>query len=360
MVYEEMTYERIMSRCLARVPATVDKREGSIIYDAIAPAAAELAILYSTLSTEMDRAFPDTAADVDLTNKAKERGVFRLPSSAAVRKGVFKGAAGYMDIPIGARFSGGTVNYRATRKESLGIYEMTCEESGEVGNAYFGNLIPIDYIAGLTSAELQDILIPGEDEESDDELRARYMQSLSSTAFGGNVAQYKQQLEQLEGVGAAKIFPVWAGGGTVKAVLVDSSGGVPSSQLIEKVQTAIDPEVNGGEGLGLAPIGHRVTIEEATGTTVNVAFTLTLESSTGWETVKTAVEAAIQRYFDNLIAAWADSDHLTVRISQLESRVLDVPGVLDISGTTLNGAASNLELSGIAIPVLGEVENHAA
>ena len=161
-------------------------------------------------------------------------------------------------------------------------------------------------------------------------------------------------------MGAAKIFPVWAGGGTVKAVLVDSSGGVPSSQLIEKVQTAIDPEVNGGEGLGLAPIGHRVTIEAATGTTVNVAFTLTLESSAGWETVKTAVEAAIQRYFDNLIAAWADSDHLTVRISQLESRVLDVPGVLDISGTTLNGAAGNLELSGIAIPVLGEVENHAA
>ena len=40
MAYEEMTYERIMSRCLARVPGTVDKREGSIIYDAIAPAAA--------------------------------------------------------------------------------------------------------------------------------------------------------------------------------------------------------------------------------------------------------------------------------------------------------------------------------
>lgn len=36
MAYEEMTYERIMSRCLARVPGTVDKREGSIIYDAIA------------------------------------------------------------------------------------------------------------------------------------------------------------------------------------------------------------------------------------------------------------------------------------------------------------------------------------
>lgn len=359
MAYEEMTYERIMSRCLARVPGTVDKREGSIIYDAIAPAAAELAILYSTLSTEMDRAFPDTAADVDLTNKAKERGVFRLPASAAVRKGVFKGAAGYMDIPIGSRFSGGTVNYQATRKESLGVYQMTCEDTGEIGNVYFGNLIPITYIAGLTSAELQDILIPGEDEESDEELRARYMQSLSNTAFGGNVAQYKQQIEQIEGVGAAKIFPVWAGGGTVKAVLVDSSGAVPSSQLIEKVQTAIDPEQNAGEGLGMAPIGHTVTIEAATGTTVNVAFTLTLESSSSWEGISESVQEMIQTYFDSLISTWADSDHLTVRISQLESRVLDVPGVLDITGTTINETAGNLELSNVAIPVLGTVTNHA-
>ena len=92
-----------------------------------------------------DRGPEDTAADVDLTNKAKERGVFRLSASAAVRKGVFKGAAGGMDIPIGSRFSGGTVNYRATKKESLGVYEMTCEDAGEIGNDYFGNLIPIDY-----------------------------------------------------------------------------------------------------------------------------------------------------------------------------------------------------------------------
>ena len=67
----------------------------------------------------------------------------------------------------------------------------------------------------------------------------------------------------------------------------------------------------------------------------------------------------IQTYFDSLISTWADSDHLTVRISQLESRVLDVPGVLDITGTTINETAGNLELSNVAIPVLGTVTNHA-
>ncbi len=38
-MYEEMSFEAIMERCLGRVATSVDKREGSIIYDAIAPAA---------------------------------------------------------------------------------------------------------------------------------------------------------------------------------------------------------------------------------------------------------------------------------------------------------------------------------
>ena len=110
MAYETMTFERIMDRCLDRVADNIDKREGSVIYNAIAPAAAELAILYSVLSAEIDRAFPDTAVGDDLTNKAKERGIFRLPATAAVRTGVFRGAGGNMDVPIGSRVSGGDVN----------------------------------------------------------------------------------------------------------------------------------------------------------------------------------------------------------------------------------------------------------
>lgn len=37
---DEMTFDYIMNRMLESVPDTVDKREGSIIYDALAPAAA--------------------------------------------------------------------------------------------------------------------------------------------------------------------------------------------------------------------------------------------------------------------------------------------------------------------------------
>ena len=39
MVYESVTYDLILKRMLDAVPQNVDKREGSILYDALAPAA---------------------------------------------------------------------------------------------------------------------------------------------------------------------------------------------------------------------------------------------------------------------------------------------------------------------------------
>ena len=41
-----MTYEEILQRMLDRVPNNIDKQEGSIISNALAPAAVELAQMY--------------------------------------------------------------------------------------------------------------------------------------------------------------------------------------------------------------------------------------------------------------------------------------------------------------------------
>ena len=114
---DEHSYEALMARCLGRVSAEVDKREGSILYDALAPACAELAVLYTELETMLDRAWPDTAAGADLDKKAAERSLVRAPASSAVREGRFTGADGEaFDVPIGTRFSGGAVNFTVTER----------------------------------------------------------------------------------------------------------------------------------------------------------------------------------------------------------------------------------------------------
>ena len=49
-MYEDRTYENILQEMLDRVTEDVDKREGSVIYDALAPAAYFLADQYFQLN----------------------------------------------------------------------------------------------------------------------------------------------------------------------------------------------------------------------------------------------------------------------------------------------------------------------
>ena len=66
---EYFNYDTILQRMLDNVSSKVDKREGSIIYDAIAPCAAELAQMYITLKNNIDLVFLDTAPNEYLEYK---------------------------------------------------------------------------------------------------------------------------------------------------------------------------------------------------------------------------------------------------------------------------------------------------
>ena len=50
-MYENITYESILQRMLDRIPDDMDKSEGAVIYDALAPAAVELQLMYIELDT---------------------------------------------------------------------------------------------------------------------------------------------------------------------------------------------------------------------------------------------------------------------------------------------------------------------
>ena len=94
-----------------------------------------------------------------------------------------------------------------------------------------------------------------------------------------------------------------------------------------------------------------------TGAAIDVSFTLTFDTGVTWAAVQESVKKAIQAYFDELAHTWADVDGLIVRVSQIETKVLNVAGVIDISGTTINGGTANIPLDLNAIPVLGVITN---
>jgi uncharacterized phage protein gp47/JayE len=349
-MYENITFDVILERMLATIPEDVDKREGSIVYNALAPAAVELQNMYIQLDTILNQTFADTATREFLILRAKERGLSPTPATNAVLQGEFN-----MDVAIDSRFSLGdtTLNYTAISKISDGVFQMQCETPGTVGNSEFGTLIPIDYISGLTSASLTSLLIPAEDEEDTEHFRQRYYDSFDTQAFGGNIADYKEKVNAISGVGGVKVTPIWNGGGTVKLTIISSDFTVPTQTLIDTVQTDIDPTQNQGKGVGLAPIGHVVTVVGVTNLTVNIATTITYEDGWSWADIETYAQQAVDGYFKELAQSWEDSEGLIVRISQIETRFLEIEGVLDISGTTLNGGTTNLTLTYDQIPLRG-------
>ena len=351
-MFEDMTYEYILQRMLNKIPSSMDKREGSIIYDALAPAAVELAQLYMDLDLTLNETFADTASRQHLIMRAAERGIEPYRATYAVGKGEFD-----VSVPIGAKFSIDAYNWIVSEitDEENHIYKMNCETAGDEPNGYTGALIPVDYIKGLTRAELIEILIPGENEEPTEDFRKRYFDSLNSQAFGGNIQDYKKKVKAIEGIGGVKVYPVWNGGGTVRLVIINSEFKAPSSELIAQTQTAIDPVLNKGEGLGIAPIGHIVTVQGVTETTINITTNITYADGWSYEDVKTYIEEAIDAYFNELNASWENSGGLIVRISQIESRLLDAEGVVDIGGTALNGAENNLALGVDSIAKRGTV-----
>lgn len=354
MAYENITYESILQRMLDRVPNNMDKREGSIIYDALAPAAVELQLMYIEFDTILNETFADTAQRDYLVRRAAERGITPYEATNTILKGLFTPTS--LDIPIGSRFSCNELNYVVIEKTKDGEYQLQCETPGVSGNANFGDLIPIDYIQGLETAKLSEVLIPGEDEEDVESLRERYFESFDTKAYGGNVKDYIQKTNAIAGVGATKVTPVWNGGGTVLLTILDSEFNKATDVLIQKVQEEIDP-TNDGTGIGIAPIGHVVTVKTVNEIKININANFVFDEGYNFQSLKTNIQNAIESYLLEIRTNWANQTNSVVRISQIETKILQIEGILDIENTTLNDSTSNLTLTEYEIPVMGVVSD---
>lgn len=352
---EYFDYEVTLNRMLDKIPDTLDKREGSIIYDALAPAAAEIAQMYIVLKNNIDLVFADTAVEEYLDRLANQIGLTREKATKAVKQGNFYDKnENPMDVAIGSRFTCGNLYWNVTEKISEGTYQVTCETDGVDGNNVTGILVPVDYIDGLATATLTTLLIPGEDEEDDDSLRARYFEQSGVKAFAGNVIDYKNNTKAISGVGSVKVTPIWNGPGTVKLTILDSEFNKASSVLVSNVQNEICPDLS-AEGLGLAPIGHVVTVDTATEVEISVEATVTTDGTVTPTTLQTLIEEAIENYLLEIRQSWEDETTHIIRKARVESIILNVESVLDVSNVTLNEENSNITLNEFEIPVLKEV-----
>lgn len=348
------TFDDILARMLARVDNSLDKREGSIIYDALAPAAAELAQCYLSLDIYQDQTNLMTATGINLDNRAFDFGLTRYPASKAIVVIEIKNMNNqYMNVDIGTRFSTPTSNggiiFKILRLKSIsqdGRYLAECETEGEVGNAYTGTVLPLQSINNLGSATITEIHTRGENTESDDAFRQRTIDFIQCKPFGGNIADYTQLVNSQNGVAECKIFPVWNGGGSVKVAILGPGHTIPSSDLVNEVQRIIDP--TGGYGLGLAPIGHIVTVVAPTEDQITVTASLVLVNNVELQDIESSVKQKIKDYIYEVQSEFPKSDTLTVYTSRMIAAILNVSQVRSVTSLTINGEAEDyvIELDG--------------
>ena len=199
------TYPEILEDMLALFDDKYDKRQGSVLYNLVAPAAREVAIQYTVLKSYEEVNFLDTSTGIFLTRLCRQFGVERLPATASVRLVQFK-----QEIPLGTRFSvvNSEYNFRVLERRSGFEYSVVAEQVGNAPNYVRGQLINIDVLSDFKGAEIGSVIVVGEDEETDKQLRKRTIEYLKTPTLNGNIAQYKKWASEFVGVGSALIEPL--------------------------------------------------------------------------------------------------------------------------------------------------------
>ena len=349
MAYENMTYEFILKRMIDRVTnqyPNLDTREGSMIFNALASAAVELAIKYVENNNTLRESSVATATRGYILQGCADMGmdVSVFEASAGTHKAQFN-----VKVEIGSRWNCDLYNYTVT--EYIGLqnarhtYEVVCETVGSEPNSVTGDLIPItDVYTNLTYAKLVECLIEGENETPDEDIRIAYYNYVNSTATDGNKNQYKRWCDEYDGIGNSKIIPLWNGDNTIKVSILSASNKAASEELIAEFQEYLDPGVT-GMGDGKAPIGAFVTVSTAEELPINIEATVTMKDG---YTDKTKINEALDQYFTRL--AYEKS---VVAYMNVGAIILGVEGVDYINNLTINNGTSDISLSYEQIPILG-------
>ncbi|MEG6612706.1 baseplate J/gp47 family protein [Pseudoclostridium thermosuccinogenes] len=333
-MFEDMTYENILKDMLSRVTSDVDKREGSVIFDALAPCAYKLAETYFKLNNFIDLVSADTAVGEYLDRVVADYGIKRKAATYAVRK-----VEATAPVDIGTRWGLKDTTYVITEKMSDTEYKAKCEQLGSIGNQYSGLLDNIDNVPDVAAA-LTDIIISGEDEETDDSLRARFYNQIRTPSTSGNADHYRKWAMEVAGCGDAKVLPLWNGNGTVKVLVVDENMAVD-----EALPAAVAAHIE-----TVRPIGAAVTVESPQEKVISISAGVVLDGSKTLNDVYNSFSKAFSEYLKDIVFK-----NYSISYARIGSLLLSTDGVADYVNLLVNGGAANITIGETEVPVAGTI-----
>ena len=266
-MFATITQGDLVDKMLLAVDDSFDKRQGSVIYDAIScVAVAGYDFLHEYFPTVYNAARLTTATGDDLDDWAAAFGIEREKATYTywnIKISNEYGAVG--DMTIGERMT-------AHDDNSVWFYAgASVAVAGTIGDtSAFGILEPDSEYEDITRVEFTTISSAGRDEESDASLRRRIMRELQG-AKGGSMNDYVNlvlhqfpidhpEYPPYTGVfifpvqrraGYVRIYPYWSNKQTTpyNDYYWDS---------LKALKEYLDPTNVEGRGCGKVPIGHRV------------------------------------------------------------------------------------------------------
>lgn len=305
----------------------------------------ELYSLSENISWLENQIYPQTAQGEYLEKHCEERGISRKEAYKAQGEITFSRGTTLsynVSVPLGticATDAG--VEYVTTESGTLvaGLLEVTVPaeavEGGKDGNCasvVVTNLVTA--IQGVETVSNESSFTGGVDEESDDGLRARLLESYQAMANGTNKQYYKDFAMAYSGITSVGV--VSEDVGTIE-IYVWGNGEEPSDSLIEEIEEAVQEK---------RELNATVTVEAAD--TYNYTFTISVTPEKGCDmtTVTSYVKAAVESYFANLGVG------SSVYKSDIGSYILSNCPIADYS---ISGVLSDYVGSDDTIPILSSV-----
>lgn len=347
----DKSFESILEEMLDTVPDDTDKREGSIIYNALAPAAGKLFESYIAMEQVLVLMFPQTSEGEFLEKIVEEEGIKKNYATSSIRHFQANGSSG--QIREGDRFFVDNIYFVAQETLDIpGIFKAKSEEVGRETAIYNPEeILPLDDTEGLENIVMikHEEDDDGIDDETDEALLQRYWERIENSPGPGNNSDYIRWAKEVPGVGNVLPEPLWKGPGTVRIVILTPEGKQASQSLIDEVQELIDPSSK-GIGEGKAPPGAKVTVATADLLYVDVTIPgLIPEQGYSTEQIRANASTALNDYLREINPGGV------VRLREAESEIINAPGVLDMGDLLINGERDNLQLDIIQLVTLGEV-----
>ena len=309
--------------------------------------AAEVQSLLAQADWVLDQSFPQTAQGQYLDYHAETRALARLPAARAtgvLRFSAPSAAVTDYEIEAGSvAMTTGGARFETTEKATLRKGETSVDvparavEAGAHGNAIAGAVHVMSvYPVGITRCENPEAFSGGSDEESDEKLRERVLESYRRLPNGANAAFYEQEALRFPNVAAAKAVGRARGIGTVD-VYVSTHGGAPEEELLGEISAALQKK---------REIAVDVAVKVPTEKSIDVAAELEAEQGWTMREITDAAQEALQAYFTG------ERLGEPVYRAKLASILYGVPGVKNYH---LLAPAADVPAGATELPVLGKV-----